>query len=332
MKIGYILPSFTIISGSSGGVKMQAMQWRDAMRSAGHDIIEISDWNDYDWKTFDAVHFFYFGFSYLTIYQNLKQRFPHLKFICSPIIDSYIPIWLYRIISSLRISQLKLWSEFSTLKHYKHLFDVFLVRSNYERNYLQYGLGVSQKKIKLVPLAGRIESQTSNSSKEPFCLHVSRNDDEGKNVLRLVKAAVKFNFHLILAGSCSELFKEKIRNCLKSDSKVEVLGRVSDEKLIELYSKAKVFALPSIREGVGLAALEAASYGCDIVITDIGGPKEYFLPFAQAVNPYKIDAIGEAIKFFLDGNTFQPSLKQKIVSNFSSAIVSEKLDKIYRNT
>ena len=131
MRIAYLLPSFTIISGSSGGIKMQAMQWRDAMRGAGHEVIEISEWGDYDWKTIDIVHFFYFGFSYVTIYQNLKHRFPHLKFICSPIIDSYIPTWVYKLLSYVKIPTLKIWCEFATLRKYKDLFDCFLVRSEY---------------------------------------------------------------------------------------------------------------------------------------------------------------------------------------------------------
>ena len=42
---------------------------------------------------------------------------------------------------------------------------------------------------------------------------------------------------------------------------IEILGFVSDDELISLYNRAKVFALPSINEGVGLVALEAAVHG-----------------------------------------------------------------------
>lgn len=329
MKIAYLLPSFTIISGSSGGVKMQAMQWRDSMRGLGHEVIEISEWGDYDWKTFDIVHFFYFGFSYITIYQNLKQRFPHLKFVCSPIIDSYLPIWIYKLLSFVKIPKLKIWSEFSTLRKYKNLFDVFLVRSEYEKQYLTKGLSISPEKIEKIPLAGRLAPKDNFDHKEPFCLHVSRNDDAGKNVSRLVDAAIKYNFKLVLAGKCSEPFKQKLLQKKGAAGQIEILGRVSDERLKDLYARAKVFALPSIREGVGLVALEAASYGCDVVITNIGGPKEYFLPYAIGINPYSIDEIGLAVKKFLDGTSFQPRLKDILAIEFSAKNVQRRLNNCY---
>lgn len=331
MKIGYLLPSFTIISGSSGGVKMQAMLWRDFMRGLGHEVVEISEWGDYDWKTFDIVHFFYFGFSYITIYQNLKQRFPHLKFVCSPIIDSYLPIWVYKLLSFIKIPKLKIWCEVSTLREYKNLFDAFLVRSEYEKKYLVRGLSISPGKIEKVPLSGRFASEIDFYHKEPFCLHVSRNDDAGKNVFRLVDAAIKYNFKLVIAGKCSESFKQKLLQKRGAAGQIEILGRVSDERLRNLYSRAKVFALPSIREGVGLVALEAASYGCDIVITKAGGPKEYFLPNAIAVNPLSVDEIGVAVKKFLDGTTYQPTLKKQVENGFSAENTTELLNSVYMN-
>ncbi len=330
MKIGYILPSFTIISGSSGGIKMQAMQWRDSMRAHGHEIVEISEWGDYDWNSIDIVHFFYFGFSYVTIYQNLKKRFPHLKFVCSPIIDSYMPIWQYKLLSYLMVPKLKIWCEIATLRKYKDLFDCFLVRSDYEQKYLEKGLSINVSKIQKVPLAGRLFPEQNVIKKENYCLHVSRNDDSGKNVLRLVEAALKYDFPLVLAGKCSDSFKQLLLAKIGTSKNIQILGRVSDEKLIDLYKRARVFALPSIREGVGLVALEAASYGCDIVITNIGGPKEYFLPNAIAVNPYSVDDIGKAVKKFIDGETYQPALRECIAEKFSEEVVKSQLLEVYK--
>lgn len=331
MKIGYLLPSFTIVSGSSGGIKMQAMQWRNMMHSRGYEVVEISEWGDYDWKTFDILHFFYFGFSYLTIYQHLKKRYPHLKFVCSPIIDSFIPCFIYKAISLIKIPKLKVWSEPATLRRFQNLFDVFLVRSDYEQKYLEKGLGVSKGKIRKVPLNGRLSGSMNKMQKENFCLHVSRNDDSGKNVLRLVEAALRYDFNLTLAGSISNTFKERLQKKIGNAENVQILGRVSDETLVDLYKRARVFALPSIREGVGLVALEAASYGCDIVITNIGGPKEYFLPNAIAVNPKSVDEIGSAVMRFLNGETFQPALKESIADKYSESRVAEMLEKAYRD-
>jgi glycosyltransferase involved in cell wall biosynthesis len=97
-----------------------------------------------------------------------------------------------------------------------------------------------------------------------------------------------------------------------------------------LYNKAKVFALPSINEGVGLVALEAAMHGCDIVITNLGGPKEYYpRGMVQTVNPYDIDDIGEAVIKALDDTTSQPQLREHIKNTYNVSSCTDKLIDYY---
>ena len=93
---------------------------------------------------------------------------------------------------------------------------------------------------------------------------------------------------------------------------------MSDDQLEDLYRRAKVFCLPSIGEGVGLVALEAASFGCDIVVTRIGGPKEYYDDMAYVVNPYKVDEIGLAVLNALQAIDRQPKLMSYIRSQMPS--------------
>lgn len=50
--------------------------------------------------------------------------------------------------------------------------------------------------------------------------------------------------------------------------RVRVLGRVSDEDLAVLFSRASVFAMPSIAEGFGLPVVEAFSFGTPVVHSD----------------------------------------------------------------
>jgi len=47
------------------------------------------------------------------------------------------------------------------------------------------------------------------------------------------------------------------------------LGRVTDEELRWLYEHARVVAVPSIAEGYGLAVVEAASFGCPVVASEV---------------------------------------------------------------
>ncbi len=135
--------------------------------------------------------------------------------------------------------------------------------------------------------------------------------------MRLIDAAIKYKFNLVLAGSIMEKefipFKKKI----DSNQNIEYLGRISDEELIDLYKRAKVFALPSLYEGVGMVAVEAAAYGDDIVVTKLGGPKEYYGDMSFIINPYNVDEIGKAVIDALESKTRQPVLMNYVIDNYN---------------
>src|SRR5690606_27226277 len=110
-------------------------------------------------------------------------------------------------------------------------------------------------------------------------------------------------FRLVLAGSTgSEEEFRPIKEEIGDATNIEVLGFISEETKLDLYSKAKVFALPSLWEGVGIVALDAAVFGCKIVITKNGGPKEYYNGMAEVVDPLDIDSIGTSILKLLNEN------------------------------
>ena len=102
--------------------------------------------------------------------------------------------------------------------------------------------------------------------------------------------------------------------------------------LLELYKKAKVFALPSTCEGVGIVALDAAIYGCNILLTDIPGPKEYYPEVNSFITvcPTNIDDIGNGVIKLLNTDN-NKSLYNLISDNFSSDRVSLCLINMYSN-
>lgn len=55
---------------------------------------------------------------------------------------------------------------------------------------------------------------------------------------------------------------------------IDVLGRVSDDELVELYRRAWVFCLPSSYEGFGVPYIEAMAAGCPVVATPNPGAEE----------------------------------------------------------
>ena len=56
------------------------------------------------------------------------------------------------------------------------------------------------------------------------------------------------------------------------DARVEFCGRLPQQELWRLMASCDAFVLPSLKEGGGFAAFEAAALGLPVVAFDAGGP------------------------------------------------------------
>jgi glycosyltransferase-like protein len=91
------------------------------------------------------------------------------------------------------------------------------------------------------------------------------------------RAAMQERHPVLLVAGGATLFDHRdeigrfhaLREDLGLDGEVRVLGPVSDAELESLYRAADVFALPSVKEGFGLAVLEALAAGLPAVVSDL---------------------------------------------------------------
>lgn len=312
MKIAYVLSESACVSPYSG-IRIQAETWAGELERQGHQIIRISPWKQRDWQSYDTIHIF----GYCSMLNNLS-KIPNKNIVFSPIIDSFQPIWKYRLVTHWGSKRLRLTSHNYEIRQAAKYIRTWCVRTRFEYEYVRQAYGISPSKIAIIPLSYRVTPPKTYPEKEPFCLHVSKITDKRKNVERLVDAAIKYRFRLVLAGSADAALYEQssLKKKIEVNTNITYLGRVSDGELLRLYCAAKVFALPSLGEGVGMVALEAAACGCDIVITNIGGPKEYYGDMATVVNPYNADGIGTAVQNALSANSYQPRLMNSIQDNY----------------
>lgn len=328
MKIAYIKVSPTIMA--TDGIKIQAQTWGEELKKRGHSVEYINMWDNIDWKKYDIIHLFDYSEWMEDFIMWMKNINPNI--VLSPIIDSKYSYKLFKIVSLWGSKKLRLRSRYYSLRLCKNFIKMFFVRSEYERKFITNSYGVKEDETVIVPLSYRTGCNIDEVGKEKFCLHVSLLADKRKNVERLVEASKKYNFTLKLAG---KLRNDEERNWLNkiigNSPQIEYLGFVSDEELKQLYRRAKVFALPSLYEGVGMVALEAAVMGDDIVITNQGGPKEYYSNLAEIVNPLSVDEIGTAILDLLNRKTHQPQLKNHIMSNYSLSSTCDLLEKSYES-
>ena len=311
----------------NGGVRVQGVMWGAGLKGLGHHVDLINFWENHEWNDYDAIIVLAVGQMFPAIVNHLNKC--HVNIVIAPILDPTVSIKRFKFMY-------KYWNfrflRLYTLEYFRHrgmnLGNWYLARSVFEKTYISEVFNIPKDRISVVPLSFRTEPINYFPDKMNFCFHASRLYDRGKNVERLILAAKKYNFRLVLAGFLhGDVEKKWLCNLIDGAPNIEYVGVLTDSELIEFYKKAKVFALPSFVEGVGMVALEAASYGCEIVLTKLGAPKEYYDGQAVLVDPKSIDEIGESIVKCLSDGYAQPKLQKFVLEKYSLRECSIQLEK-----
>lgn len=331
MKVGFLIQEISCASGKGDGVRNQAFTWAEGLRKRGVDVHMVGPWDMKNFYDYDIVHLFGYYPALERDLSYLKGKFK-AKIGLSPIIDTNRSPLITKMASFLHAPKLHMYSPLGSLRRSVNYLDGWFVRSEYEKCYIKKAIDVPNDRLFKVMLSTRLPGYNeTNIKREDFCLLVSYLPSARKNIWRLIDAAIKYKFRLVLAGTKTNPEQyERLLSRVKGYDNIEVLGYQTDEGLIDLYRRARVFALPSLLEGVGLVALEAAANGCDIVLSEWGGPKEYYNGMAKLVNPLSVDEIGRAVRDFMDGETFQPSLAEYIQSHHSEKNTIDSLYEAYQ--
>ncbi len=99
---------------------------------------------------------------------------------------------------------------------------------------------------------------------------------EAKGVQDLINAFEEikrdYKVKLLVVGSGNYL--QELRKMSVDNPDIIFTGEKSEEEIIELLSITDIFVNPSYSEGLPTSVLEAASCGCPIIASDVGGTKE----------------------------------------------------------
>ncbi len=136
-----------------------------------------------------------------------------------------------------------------------------------------------------------------------------------KNQLALARACAQCGCTLTLAGPVTNA--AYLDACLAYPN-VQYAGCLRDEALRTLYAQARVHALPSFAETPGLASLEAAAAGCNVLSTSAGDAEEYFAREATYCDPYAPEDLCAALTRALAYNA-QPALGARIRAQYDWA-------------
>ena len=188
--------------------------------------------------------------------------------------------------------------------------DSFLVRDELVNDF-----GVESSRISTVHLAPdprcrpRHESECRHAldalglSHKAFFLSVGTIEPR-KNLLRVFEAfragrrASHFDWPLIVVGASgwkSSREHEMLDELIK-DGLALYLDYVTDDTLLTLYASAGALVFPSLYEGFGLPALEAAACGCPVITSERSAMAEFAPEQTLFVNPEDVSSISGALK------------------------------------
>lgn len=113
-----------------------------------------------------------------------------------------------------------------------------------------------------------------------------------------------------------------------------ILGAIQDNELKYLYSRADVFAIPSLYEGLPTTLLEAMAYGKPIVGSDIDGIRTVIENGVSGliVPPTDIDALADNICLLLEDKNLSDKLSKNAkdkVKNYDWNVIIPQIKRVY---
>lgn len=153
-----------------------------------------------------------------------------------------------------------------------------------------------------------------------------------KNQLALIRALSGTELTLFIHGQASPNHAAYYEACRReAGPNVHILPWIrEEEKIYQIYTSAKVHALPSHFETTGLSSLEAAAMGCNVVVTDRGDVRDYFGDHAWYCDPDEVASIREAV---LEAHAapYEPGFRQHILHRYTWQRAGEETLKAYRD-
>ena len=289
------------------GIILQLKNWANYLKKKIKLKIflkkKISNFNN---SKYYAIHFFGHNRSIFSDVSLLRNK----RIIWSPIMDpKFRTFFIYKIISFIPFELFGIHQNHRQMYLLQKKIYKFSVRSKKEMDLL-LNIRINKNKIKKTLIQNIIQNKIKYTKLKKkrlnkSVLHVSILDHKRKNVKNLISICVKNNFNLTLVGTMSSItnsknkFNNYLKDICKKNKNIKYLGNLDTKELSNLMLNHKVFCLPSLFEGVGQSALDAAYHGMQIVSTDNTGLKDYLGNNAHYIHPHDNDKIAQKINFLI---------------------------------
>ena len=219
--------------------------------------------------------------------------------------------------------------------------------SQYTADQLAHHCGVARERIRVIPAGVDLPERVldpQERQREREQLVGAGNEmvlavgaiQTRKNTLNAVRAVASLpaNYKLVLAGG-NGYGSEAVYDFIRSaglESRVKVLGYVTDDQLRLLYQAASLFLFPSLEEGFGLPVLEAMAYGVPVVASATSSLPEVGGDAALYVDPRDPEDIVHKIQRGVEDVNLRAGLTQRGLARarqFTWQLMAEETLKVY---
>ena len=175
--------------------------------------------------------------------------------------------------------------------------------------------GLGAREVAVIPSGVDVADEVGAEDDPPFVLYAGRLSPE-KGVLELVKAAN--GIPLVIVGDGP--LRERVPGAR---------GFVAHDKLLKLYERAAVVAVPSFREGFGVVCAEAMAHARPVVASAVGGLLDLVADGETGIHvpPGDVVALRDALQRLLSDpelrRRFGEAGRERVRERFSWAAVTD---------
>jgi glycosyltransferase involved in cell wall biosynthesis len=218
-----------------------------------------------------------------------------------------------------------------------------LADSQYSARNLERELGIDAARLQVLTTPidlARFRPASGVPSQPPYIVSVSRLM-RGKGIRQLIQAfrtvadrTRDVELHIVGEGP-ERADLADLGAQLGLGSRLRLRGPLHDAELIEAYRNARLFALASRQESLGIVVLEALACGLPVVSTASGGPADYVIPGKNGflVPVGDVHALAENMLALLEkpeeASRMGAAGRRTAEEHFSVDVIGRQLDDVY---
>ena len=215
-----------------------------------------------------------------------------------------------------------LWLKKIYITYKNHNYYTWFVQTNLMKNNLNKFIIKGKNKIIVLPIF-RDKIKTDKIKKIPNTYLCVSNHNKHKNINKLLIAFKLYSSNqtepIILNLTIDkDYFNTHLSHIIPKGGSVKVNnhGQLEKKELNDLYKKSKYYIYPSLKESFGITLIEATTYGCDIICSDMDYSYQVVTP-SLVFDPNSAKSIYNAL------------LKSRSIKTLTSSklMIKNKIDK-----